>query len=119
MIADVRENLFHQRAEWKMDFKLRALLVSARLRRPFVCQYAVTAYAAYADQFAVPAKSALRIVQQDVGFEHTRPGDAEVELAKLLPHFRQLAAQAQLDLDFEPQWITLRQHQVRCQLQDR
>jgi hypothetical protein len=36
-----------------------------------------------------------------------------------LAHLRQLAAQAQLDLDFEPQWITLRQHQVRCQLQDR
>jgi hypothetical protein len=67
----------------------------------------------------VPAKSALRIVQQDVGFEHTRLRDAEVELTKLLAHRRQFAAQAQLDFDFEPQGITLRQHQVRCQMQDR
>lgn len=74
--------------------------------------------AAYADQFAVPAKSALRIIQKDVGFKHTGLRDAKAQLPKLLAYFRQFAAQAQLDLDFNLQWNTLRQHRVRCQYYD-
>ena len=116
MVTDVRKNLFHERAERKVNFKLRTLLVSARLRRPLVRQHAVPTYAAYTDQFAMPAKSALRIVQQDVGFEHTGLRDAEAQLAELLAHLRHLAAQTQLDLDFNLQCNTLRHHRARCQL---
>jgi len=116
MVADVRKNLFHHGTRWKINFKLRTFLISAQLRRPFVCKHVVTAYASYTDQFAVSAKSALGIVQQDVGFEHPGLPDAETQFTELLAYERQVAAQAQLDLDFDLQWDTLRHRRGECQL---
>ena len=61
----------------------------------------------HANEFAVFAESALRIVEQDVGFERTTLDHAKPQRAETSPDFPNLAWESQLNFDFDLQSDTL------------